>query len=114
MAENYGYSEPFSLTAGETGQVKTTLTIQLNEQVTDDEVRLRLRQGKTNLVTNDAMVGETAIEEPVTTMSIRDARNQEEGKKVAVKGVVTSTPGFFGGQGFYLQDDSAGIYVFPT
>lgn len=112
--KNYGYSEPFSLTAGETGQVKTTLTIQLNEQVTDDEVRLRLRQGKTNLVTNDAMAGETSIEEPVTTMSIRDARNQEEGKKVAVKGVVTSTPGFFGGQGFYLQDDSAGIYVFPT
>src|SRR5699024_4887000 len=110
--KNYGYSEPFSLKADENGQAKTTLTVQLNEQVKDSEVRLRLRQGKTNLVTNHAMAGELAIEEPVTSMSIGDARKQVDGKQVAVTGVVTTTPGFFGGQGFYLQDESAGIYVF--
>src|SRR5699024_4968402 len=103
---------PFSLKADENGQAKMTLTVQLNEQVKDSEVRLRLRQGKTNLVTNHAMAGELAIEEPVTSMSIGDARKQVDGKQVAVTGVVTTTPGFFGGQGFYLQDESAGIYVF--
>lgn len=110
--KSFGYSEPFTMTADENGQAKTTLTIQLNEQVKDGEVRLRLRQGKTNLVTNNAMIGEIATEEPITTMSIRDARQQVDGEQVAVTGVVTTTPGFFGGKGFYVQDESAGIYVF--
>ncbi|MCM3536631.1 hypothetical protein [Priestia endophytica] len=31
---------------------------------------------------------------------------------VTVEGIVTSQPGIFGGQGFYIQDDTGGIYVF--
>ncbi|KAB8137679.1 hypothetical protein F9U64_08345 [Gracilibacillus oryzae] len=58
---------------------------------------------------------ETVEAEPGTDLgevTISEARNAEIGAQVTVEGIVTSTPGIFGGNGFYIQDKKAGIYVF--
>lgn len=46
-------------------------------------------------------------------ISIEDARAYPVNTTVTVEGTITSTPGAWGGQGFYLQDATAGIYIFP-
>lgn len=48
----------------------------------------------------------------LTTMAA--ARQVSDNTYVTVQGVVTSEPGIFGGSGFYMQDGTAGIYVYPT
>src|SRR5699024_12819193 len=48
---NYGYSEQFTLEANDRGQATKTFTMQINKNV-DGAAKIRLRQGKTNLVTN--------------------------------------------------------------
>ena len=45
---------------------------------------------------------------------LSEARGKAQGTVVTLEGVVTTEPGSFGGQAFYLQDDTAGIYVFQT
>lgn len=45
-------------------------------------------------------------------ITISDAREADNGTEVKVEGVVTTHTGSWGGQGFALQDESAGIYVF--
>lgn len=47
-------------------------------------------------------------------VSINEARNAETGSEVTIEGVVTTTPGAWGGNGFYIQDETAGIYVFGS
>ncbi|MFA9558223.1 DUF6359 domain-containing protein [Evansella sp. AB-rgal1] len=47
-------------------------------------------------------------------VSIAEARSLENGSEVTVEGVVTSTPGVWGSRGFYIQDETAGIYVFQN
>ncbi|WP_205166923.1 5'-nucleotidase C-terminal domain-containing protein [Alteribacter salitolerans] len=49
---------------------------------------------------------------PVEPVSISEAREASNGDTVYVEGVVTSQPGAWGAQGFYIQDDTAGIYVY--
>lgn len=55
---------------------------------------------------------------PVVTIpeltTIRNARSAADNSYVTVQGVITSEPGVFGGSGFYLQDGTAGIYVYPS
>lgn len=58
-------------------------------------------------------------EEPVPTepsepIGISEARNTEDGQKVTIEGIVTTNTGNWGGKGFYLQDNTAGIYVFQN
>nr|WP_237392066.1 DUF6359 domain-containing protein [Paenibacillus dendrobii] len=54
---------------------------------------------------------------PVVTIpdltTIGSARTVADNTYVTVQGVVTSEPGVFGGNGFYLQDGTAGVYVYP-
>ncbi|MCJ8014029.1 DUF6359 domain-containing protein [Paenibacillus sp. KQZ6P-2] len=45
--------------------------------------------------------------------TIASARTAADNTYVTVQGVITSEPGVFGGNGFYLQDGTAGIYVYP-
>jgi len=52
-----------------------------------------------------ASTGQTEI------ISIAEARKLDDGVNVTVRGVVTSTPGNWGGGGFYIQDDTGGIYI---
>ncbi len=44
-------------------------------------------------------------------IDIAEARKLDDGLSVTVRGVVTSTPGNWGGAGFYIQDESGGIYI---
>src|SRR5699024_2456357 len=53
---NYGYSAQFTLEANDRGQATKTFTMQINKNV-DGAAKIRLRQGKTNLVTNSVTVG---------------------------------------------------------
>jgi len=48
----------------------------------------------------------------VDVMPIEEVRGAELGTEVVAEGIVTTTPGSFGGQGFYIQDESGGIYSF--
>ncbi|TMW72443.1 5'-nucleotidase C-terminal domain-containing protein [Alteribacter natronophilus] len=57
-------------------------------------------------------VGEEEPVDPSEPVSIADARSAANGETVTVEGTVTSAPGAWGAQGFYLQDDTAGIYVY--
>jgi len=50
--------------------------------------------------------------ENVDVMPIEEVRAAELGTEVVAEGIVTTTPGSFGGQGFYIQDESGGIYSF--
>jgi DNA/RNA endonuclease YhcR with UshA esterase domain len=110
----FGYSENFSLQANSEGIATQTLTVQVKENTVGD-ANVRLRQGKTNLMTNVAYIesdtGEEP-EEPVELLTIKKARELADGKNVEVEGVITTEPGLFGGKGFYVQDETAGIYVF--
>ncbi len=46
--------------------------------------------------------------------AIADVREMAQGEEVSVRGVVTTTPGAWGGSGFYLQDATGGTYVFGS
>ncbi|RKQ84125.1 5'-nucleotidase C-terminal domain-containing protein [Brockia lithotrophica] len=52
-------------------------------------------------------------EEP-DLVSVRAVREAPEGTLVRTRGVVTTPLGAWGGKGFYLQDDTGGIYVYQT
>jgi len=45
-------------------------------------------------------------------LTIEEVRNQGTGKTVCVEGVITTTPGSWGAEGFYIQDDTAGVYIY--
>jgi DNA/RNA endonuclease YhcR with UshA esterase domain len=80
---------------------------------------LRVRQDGDNVLTKSVQVGNVATEplpgdevklpDPV---AIQEARTAADGEIVTLEGIVTSETGSFGGKGFYMQDDTAGIYVF--
>ncbi|MBP3952591.1 DUF6359 domain-containing protein [Bacillus suaedae] len=44
-------------------------------------------------------------------VTIKEAREAGVKKKVTVEGIVTVTPGVWGSNGYYIQDDTAGVYV---
>ncbi|RSL33591.1 endonuclease [Salibacterium salarium] len=115
----YGYSGDFSVTADENGTAVKELTVRVQED-TEGSANLRLRRDGSNLYTTPVSFGEGSgdpedpgdgDEEPAF-MSIQEARTQTDGTEVEVEGVITSTPGIFGAQGFYIQDESAGLYVY--
>lgn len=45
-------------------------------------------------------------------ITIAQAQQQSDGENVALKGIVTVTPGNFASQTFYLQDDTGGIQIY--
>ncbi|MFD1737017.1 DUF6359 domain-containing protein [Bacillus salitolerans] len=47
-------------------------------------------------------------------VTIAKARTAELGTEVTVEAIVTSTPGAWGSKGFYIQDETAGSYVFTS
>lgn len=116
---NYGYSSNFSVTADATGRAVADIPAQLNPSTADGTASLRLRKDGSNLLTKSVQVGnvdteplpEDEVELP-QKVAIQEARNVQDGEVVTIEGTVTSAPGSFGGKGFYVQDDTAGIYVF--
>lgn len=119
---SYGYSSTYSLTADSKGHAIKDLTIRIKPGTTGT-ASLRLRQNGSNLLTAPVNIANVPAEPlpedgggvqiPALT-DIKSARNQAPGTVVTVKGVVTSAPGSFGGQAFYMQDETGGIYVYQN
>ncbi|MBD7969145.1 DUF5689 domain-containing protein [Paenibacillus gallinarum] len=118
----YGYSQTFSLTANSKGIATKDITVQIKPGTTG-AANLRLRLNGSNLVTTPVTIANVPAEAlpdgggqtpEITLSTISEARTKNEGTQVIVEGVVTTQPGTFGGQAFYLQDDTAGIYVYQT
>ncbi|MFF2911480.1 chitinase N-terminal domain-containing protein [Paenibacillus sp. NPDC057934] len=117
---NYGYSASFSLTADLNGHAYKDLTVQIKPGTTAAS-NLRLRLDSNNLKTASVTVGNVPAEplpaekDPIpATISIGEARAKATGNLVTVEGIVTTEPGIFGGQSFYLQDETGGLYVFQS
>lgn len=119
----YGYSQTFSVTADATGTAYRDLTVRVRPG-TSGAANLRLRQSGSNLITKSVTLANVAaqplpaIEEPGSQIpelsTVASARTQAEGTVVTLEGVVTTEPGAFGSQAFYLQDETGGIYVFQS
>ncbi|WP_017812189.1 MULTISPECIES: chitinase N-terminal domain-containing protein [Paenibacillus] len=119
---SYGYSSTYSLTADSKGHAIKDLTVRIKPG-TEGTASLRLRQNGSNLLTSSVNIANVPAE-PLPTddggvqipalTDIKSARNQAPGTVVTVKGIVTSTPGSFGGQAFYMQDETGGIYVYQN
>ncbi|WP_151736938.1 chitinase N-terminal domain-containing protein [Paenibacillus tengchongensis] len=117
---SYGYSANFSLTADLNGHAYKDLTVQIKPGTTAAS-NLRLRQNGTNLKTEAVTLGNVpaeplpAEEDPIpAAISIAEARSKAAGALVTVEGTVTTEPGIFGGQTFYLQDETGGLYVYQS
>ncbi|MRX71238.1 multifunctional 2',3'-cyclic-nucleotide 2'-phosphodiesterase/5'-nucleotidase/3'-nucleotidase [Bacillus lacus] len=55
------------------------------------------------------------IEEPVATpVTIAEARNTAAGEEVIIEGTVTTGTGIWGQKGFYIQDETGGLYIFQN
>ncbi|GGA46557.1 chitinase N-terminal domain-containing protein [Paenibacillus physcomitrellae] len=117
---SYGYSANFSLTADLKGHAYKDLTVRIKPGTTAAS-NLRLRLNGSNLKTESVTLGNVPAEQlppeesPIpAAVSIGEARAKAAGSLVTVEGVVTTEPGIFGGQAFYLQDETGGIYVFQS
>ncbi|GAA3413603.1 OmpL47-type beta-barrel domain-containing protein [Paenibacillus hodogayensis] len=117
---SYGYSSAFSLTSDRNGYAFADLTVRIKPG-TSAAASLRLRQNGNNLIT-EAVTLANVPAEPLpgvpdpnpSTIPVAQARTKPSGTLVTVEGVVTTEPGSFGGQSFYLQDASGGLYVFQS
>ncbi|WP_397378176.1 DUF6359 domain-containing protein [Paenibacillus sp. YYML68] len=117
---SYGYSSSFSITADALGRGYKDLTVQMNPSASG-AASLRLKANGNNEVTNAVTIGNVPAEPlpadkpPVPEKtSIANVRLQPDDAVVTVEGIITSEPGAFGSQAFYMQDDTAGIYVYQA
>lgn len=116
----YNYSPAFSLTANGQGHAAQEMTVQFKPGMSGS-ANMRLKQGSANVITNTVTIANVAAEPlpgdhpPVPGLvTVAEARQVADGTVVTLEGVIISKPGLFGGQGFYLQDNTAGIYVFQS
>ncbi|WP_210088196.1 DUF5689 domain-containing protein [Paenibacillus turicensis] len=120
---SYGYSGTFSVTADNKGYAYKDITVQIKPNTTG-AASLRLRQNGSNLITNNVTIANVAAEplpeteaphtEVPELINISSARTQAEGTVVTIEGVITTEPGIFGSQAFYMQDTTGGIYVYQN
>ncbi|WP_426334891.1 DUF5689 domain-containing protein [Paenibacillus silvae] len=117
---SYGYSAAFSVTSDSNGRGIKDLNVRIKPD-TSGAANLRLRLNGSNLITSAVSIANVPAqplpeeEGPIpAAITVAEARTKAVGTTVTVEGVVTSKPGSFGGQAFYLQDDTAGIYVFQN
>ncbi|WP_416235612.1 chitinase N-terminal domain-containing protein [Paenibacillus sp. SGZ-1009] len=119
---SYGYSATYSLTADSKGHAIKDLTVRIKPGTTG-AASLRLRQNGGNVLTQSVTIANVPAEPlPVDQggviipelSTIAAARSQSAGALVTVEGVVTTVPGAFGGQAFYVQDATGGIYVYQN
>jgi len=117
---SYGYSSTFSVTSDSKGRAIKDLNVRIKPG-TSGAANLRLRLNGSNLITNAVTIGNVPAEQlpeeegPIpAAITIAEARAKTAGTTVTVEGVVTTEPGAFGGQSFYLQDETGGLYVFQS
>ncbi len=116
----YGYSANFSMTANAVGHAYKDMTVQINPSLAGS-ANLRLKVAGNNALTKAVSIAnvpaeplpndETPVPEKI---SIAEARQAADNQLVTVEGIITSEPGAFGSNGFYIQDETAGIYVFQA
>ncbi|MBE3571080.1 MAG: hypothetical protein IMW92_13585 [Bacillales bacterium] len=94
----YGYSSSFSVTADVSGHAAKVLTVKIKPG-TEGSAKLRLRNGKTNLITQDVTIGNVEsipLSENRSDLpgknSIEETRNTEKGMAVKPRGIVTTEP----------------------
>ncbi|WP_284645774.1 S-layer homology domain-containing protein [Paenibacillus silviterrae] len=109
-----GYSASFAVTANAKGHAVKEVLIKLKG--TPASANFRIRQGSNALLTKTVPADATAQPQelppdipPVSTIVM--ARSKASGTTVSIEGIVTTQPGAFGDQSFYLQDSTGGIYV---
>ncbi|WP_025715886.1 endonuclease [Paenibacillus sp. 1-18] len=117
---SYGYSGALSLESNSKGHAYKDLTVRIKPG-TSGAANLRLRQNGSNLLTQSVVLADVPAEplpEEGNTVPARiriaEARSLPAGKVVTLEGTVTTKPGAFGGQAFYMQDESGGIYVYQN
>ena len=117
---SYGYSSTFSVTSDSKGRAIKDLNVRIKPG-TSGAANLRLRLNGSNLITNAVTISNVPAEQlpeeegPIpAAITIAEARAKTAGTPVTVEGVVTTEPGAFGGQSFYLQDETGGLYVFQS
>nr|WP_246311063.1 chitinase N-terminal domain-containing protein [Paenibacillus xylanilyticus] len=117
---SYGYSSTFSVTSDSKGRAIKDLNVRIKPG-TSGAANLRLRLNGSNLITNAVTISNVPAEQlpeeegPIpAAITIAEARTKTAGTTVTVEGVVTTEPGAFGGQSFYLQDETGGLYVFQS
>ncbi len=118
--ENYGYSTPFSMTADKNGHATKDIYVKIKADKLGD-ASLRLKQGSKTLTTESVTVSDVDAEplpdDPGNTVkegTMNEIRQMDAGQTVKAKGTITTEPGIFGGEGFYMQDKTGGIYVFQS
>ncbi|KRF07145.1 endonuclease [Paenibacillus sp. Soil766] len=116
----YAYSSTFGVTADINGHATKDLNVRVVPGTTAP-ANLRLRLNGTNLKTEAVTLGNVPAENlpeeqnPIPAkIAISEARAKAAGTLVTVEGVVTTEPGAYGGQAFYLQDATGGVYVFQS
>lgn len=117
---SYGYSSTFSVTSDSKGRAIKDLNVRIKPG-TSGAANLRLRLNGSNLITNAVTISNVPAEQlpeeegPIpAAITIAEARAKTAGTTVTVEGIVTTEPGAFGGQSFYLQDETGGLYVFQS
>ncbi|SDK27434.1 DUF5689 domain-containing protein [Sediminibacillus albus] len=119
---NYGYSDYFELTADDQGTASETLFVRIKAGVSG-EANLRVKKGSANLITETVTIDpdvepEELPEEDTPELpeasAINLIRQMEDGQQVSAQGTIVSEPGLYGAQGFYLQDETGGIYVYQS
>ncbi|WP_234405648.1 endonuclease [Paenibacillus sp. IHBB 10380] len=116
----YGYSGTFSVTADSQGKAYKDLNVRIKPNTTGS-ANLRLRQNGSNLLTTSVTLANVPAE-PLpdvgnpnpTLITIAEGRSKAAGSVVTLQGTITTEPGAFGGQAFYLEDATGGIYVYQS
>ncbi|MFC4354186.1 endonuclease [Chryseomicrobium palamuruense] len=83
-----------------------TMPIEINENTTIQAIAV-----KNGLEKSDV---QTFTYEVLSAMTVADVRAAAQGSAVVVEAIVTTDIAKFGNNGFYIQDDTAGIYVFTS
>lgn len=83
-----------------------TMPIEINADTTIQAIAV-----KNGLENSDV---QTFTYEILTAMTVADVRAAAQGSDVVVEAIVTTDIAKFGNNGFYIQDDTAGIYVFTS
>jgi DNA/RNA endonuclease YhcR with UshA esterase domain len=112
-----GYSASFSVTADAKGHAVKEVKVKIKG--TPASANVRIRNGSTALLTKTVPASATELPQalppdiaPVSTIVM--ARSKTVGTTVSMEGVVTTNPGAFGGQSFYLQDETGGMYIYQN
>ncbi|MDY0394648.1 DUF5689 domain-containing protein [Virgibacillus halophilus] len=119
---DFGYSDYFNLTADSDGNAEKDIYVRIKNGISGD-AHLRLKQGSSNVFTKDVTIDPNAKPEPLpdgnaptipAPTNLDQVRTMGENQQVTAQGIVVSEPGLFGAQGFYMQDETGGIYVYQS